>query len=108
MNMQVLHFILLVFLSVLGQSMVAVARQVAGVDTGNIIPEDLKELVPRQGYPTLLLLDWEIRCAKDKEKTPWPPGIKNAYLSKDYCGLFWGCKPDGKEPCNTSSHPEPP
>lgn len=105
MNMQVFHFILLVVLGVLRQSMVAVARQMADVDTGNFIPDDLKELVPRQGYPNILL-DYEIRCAKDKEKTPWAPGTKNAYLSKSYCGSFWGCKSDGREPCSISpNHP---
>lgn len=101
MNARVFHLVLLVFLGVLGQSMVAVARQVADLDTGNIIPEDLKELLPRQGYPNILL-DYEIRCAKDRKNTPWAPGTHDAYLSKSYCESWWGCKPDGSEPCNIS------
>lgn len=98
--MNPLHFILFVLLGFLATSAAAFPHQTIDVVTGNIGNDADraagKELVPRQGYPNILL-QYDLKCALDRKKTPWAPRVPNSYLTATYCKNWWVCQTDGKE-----------
>lgn len=98
--MYLLHFILLLFLSLLAPTAAAVPGQVLDVTIENV-GQDLNldagnHLVARQGFPSDLLLTYEVRCALEPEKTEPAPGKKQAFLSNDFCKRWFVCKSDGE------------
>lgn len=54
------------------------------------------ELAPRQGYPNVLL-QYDLQCALDRQKTPFAPGTSGTFLTSAYCKTWYVCRPDGKE-----------
>lgn len=99
--MNLLHFILFVLLGFLTSSAAAFPRQMIDVATGNI-GQDVDrtagmELAARQGYPSSLLQQYELKCALDRKKTPFAPGVEGSYLSNAYCQTWFVCQSDGKE-----------
>lgn len=98
--MNLLHFILLVLLGLLAPSAGAAPHQMTDVTADNTLP-DLgrtvgKDLAARQGYPSALLLRWDLKCGSDP-KTPFAPYLEGKYLTASYCKNWFDCKPDGKE-----------
>lgn len=98
--MYLLHLILLLFLSLLAPIAAAVPGQVVDVTIGNV-GQDLgldadNHLVARQGFPSDLLLTYEVKCALEPEKTEPAPGRKQAFLSNDFCRRWFVCKSDGE------------
>lgn len=98
------RFLLLVLLGLCGSSMAAIARQMGGVHTGTIENGDAfpgKELTGRQGFPSSLLIKWDLKCALDREKTPWAPGkggpVQGTFLSTPYCKTWFECNSDGED-----------
>ena len=102
--MYLLHLILLLFLSLLAPIAAAVPGQVVDVTIGNV-GQDLgldadNPLVARQGFPSDLLLTYEVKCALEPAKTEPAPGKKKSFLSNDFCKRWWVCKSDGNSPRN--------
>lgn len=100
--MRLLHFIIVVLLSLLSPSAAAVVpRQNIDVATTNaeqhVDGTAGNELAARQGYPSSLLLEYELKCALDREKTPFAPGASGSFLSAGYCRTLFECLSDGKE-----------
>ncbi|KAG6355201.1 hypothetical protein INS49_004282 [Diaporthe citri] len=79
--MNLLHFILFVLLGFLASSAAAIPLQTVDVATGNIgqgVDRTAgRELAARQGYPSILL-EYDLKCALDRAKTPMAPGSKKA------------------------------
>lgn len=98
--MYLLHFILLLFLSLFAPTAAAVPGQMVDVTTGNngqyLDLDAGNHLVARQGFPSDLLLTYEVRCALEPDKTEPAPGKKKAFLSNDFCKRWWVCKSDGE------------
>lgn len=98
--MNFLHFILFALLGFLVTSAAAFPHQTIDVVTENNGQDADRtagtELAPRQGYPNVLL-QYDLKCAQDRQKTPFAPRMSGSFLTNAYCKTWWECQPDGTE-----------
>lgn len=106
--MNFLHLILLALMGFLTSSATAVPHQMIDVATGNIgqdvDPAPGRELAARQGFPSSLLLEYDLKCALDRKKTPMAPGMSGSFLTAAYCKSWFVCQSDGKDLRDTILH----
>lgn len=100
-KMYLLHFIILALLGLFAPSAGAVPHHTIDATADNTFG-DLsrtvgKDLAARQGYPSDLLVRYELKCAIDKKKTEFAPEAKGSFLTAAYCRTYFDCNPDGKE-----------
>lgn len=100
-KMNLLHFILLALLCLFAPSASAMPHHAIDATADNTFG-DLsrtvgKDLAARQGYPSNLLLQWELKCAIDKKKTEFAPHMPGSFLTAGFCRTYFDCNTDGKE-----------
>lgn len=90
-------FVLLGFLAAPASAVPRHSIDVATGNTGQDVDRTAgSELVARQGYPSALLQTYDLKCALDKEKTPFAPQISGTFLTASYCKNWFVCQSDGK------------